>query len=140
MKNEQSQIPNLKSIINKTEGLQHTSRQTVTPHDTARHHGSGDLSVLATPALIALLENAAMLAVSPCLSPDESTVGVEIALSHKRASPVGSAIEATATLVKVDGRKLFFQLIAHDEKGEIGSGTHTRYIIHRKRFMEKVER
>jgi predicted thioesterase len=120
------------------ENRQHTTRQTVAGHDTALHHGSGDLNVLATPALAAWLENAAMNAVAPCLQDGETTVGVEIALTHSKASPVGARVEATATLVKTEGRRLFFRLLARDEQGEIGQGTHTRYVVDRARFMNKL--
>jgi predicted thioesterase len=124
--------------MEQNETREHTTRQTVAERDTAVHHGSGELKVLATPALAAWLENAAMIAVAPFLPAGATTVGVEIALTHSRASPVGARVEATATLVKTDGRRLFFRLLARDGQGEIAQGTHTRCVIDRARFMSRL--
>ena len=65
-----------------TEGLQHTSTISVSDNNTALTMGSGDMSVLATPALVALMENAAMLTVSTKLPEASTTVGGFIELSH----------------------------------------------------------
>ncbi|MBQ1722810.1 MAG: dihydrolipoamide acyltransferase, partial [Muribaculaceae bacterium] len=64
------------------EGLTHTSRLVVTETVTAAQMGSGDMEVLATPAMLALMENAAMLAVAPHLPEGATTVGGHIASSH----------------------------------------------------------
>jgi predicted thioesterase len=127
-----------KNSMKLQEGLQYTMHVEVVMVDTALYYGSGELKVLATPALIAVLENAAMLAVTPCLPPEESTVGVEVAFTHSKASPVGEWIEAVATLEKIEGKRLFFRFAASDTQGEIGCGTHTRCIIDKARFMDKL--
>lgn len=120
-------------------GISHTSTQHVSEHLTAQHMGSGDLPVLATPAMVALMENAAMLCVAPHLQATETTVGSRIETSHLRPTPVGQDIRATATLTAIEGRKLTFRVEASDAQGLIGEGTHVRYIVSRERFMEKVK-
>jgi predicted thioesterase len=120
------------------EGLSYTSRKTVRLKDTASYCGSGSLDVLATPALCALMENAALCTVAPCLQAAETTVGIALSVNHSKASPVGAQVCCTATLVRVDGKKLFFELTAHDECGEIGNGTHVRYVVNAERFMQKT--
>lgn len=121
------------------EGLTHTSRVEVTDENTAVVVGSGDMPVFATPAMIALMENAAMTAVAPELEAGSSTVGTFINVSHQKASPVGARIEATAKLVKIDGRKLTFEVSARDEKGMIGEGVHERFIVDKERFLGKLK-
>ncbi len=121
-------------------GLSYTSRITVTEADTAARMGSGDMAVFATPAMAALMENAAMNAVAPYLQTESATVGTAIDIAHTKASPVGAHVEATATLVAVEGRKLVFEVAASDGTGEIGRGTHTRYIVGRERFLEGIKR
>lgn len=120
-------------------GISFTSRQRVNEHLTAQHMGSGDLPVLATPAMIALMENAAMKCVHPHLKEGETTVGSMIESSHLRPTPLGEDIQATATLTAIDGRKLTFRVEASDANGLIGEGTHVRYIVHRERFLEKMK-
>lgn len=116
-------------------GLTHTSRVTVTDRDTAVALGSGDMPVLATPAMTALMENAAMLAAAPHLPEGCTTVGGHIETSHLKPSPVGATVEATAVLEKVDGRKLHFKVTARQGDTVIGEGTHLRFIVDREKFM-----
>jgi predicted thioesterase len=121
-------------------GMQHTSTIVVEEKDTAKHYGSGTLDVLATPAMIALMENAAMLAVAQHLPEALDTVGIEIEVEHSNPSDIGATVNATAVLTKIKGRRLFFLLKANDETGEIGRGTHVRYIIDKNKFMNKLKR
>lgn len=120
------------------QGLTHTSTLKVINADTAIEMGSGDMPVLATPAMTALMENAAMLAVSDSLPEGCTTVGGHISTSHLKPSRVGAQVSATATLDKIDGRKLYFTVKAHDGDTLIGEGSHLRFIVERDRFMAKL--
>lgn len=120
------------------EGLKHTSSLVVDQQHLASNVGSGDLDVLATPMMIALMENAAMLAVSPELEEGQSTVGGMISSSHLKPTGEGNTVTATAELIKVEGRKLHFKISASDNEGVIGEGEHLRFIISKEKFMSKV--
>ncbi len=119
-------------------GLTHTSTAIVDSTNTARTLGSGDLDVFATPAMIALMENAAMNAVAACLPDGSTTVGAMIDAKHLRPSKAGSMVKATAVLVEAEGRKLVFNVRAEDEAGLIGEGSHIRYVVDREKFMSKL--
>ena len=119
-------------------GKTYTSQIVVTADKYASALGSGDLEVLATPAMVALMENAAMLAVRDHLPEGSATVGTQISTSHLKASPLGASITASAELIEVDGRRLTFAVKAWDEKGTIGEGTHTRFVVDRERFLSKL--
>ena len=119
-------------------GITYTAKQKVEYKDTATQYGSGLVEVFATPAMIALMENAALNTVLPYLGDDHNTVGYEVNVRHLKPTPVGMQVECTATLIEVNGKKLVFRLEASDEEGKIGEGTHTRYIINSKKFMEKL--
>jgi len=119
-------------------GLRFTSTQTVTRELTAAHYGSGLVEVFATPAMVGLMENAAMNAVLPFLPKGQNTVGTEICVKHIKATPIGMYVSSEAVLTEVDGRKLIFSLRAWDEEGEIGNGSHTRFIIDTEKFMTKL--
>lgn len=119
-------------------GLTHTSSLTVTEALTAKAMGSGDLPVLATPAMMALMENAAMTAVAPELPEGSTTVGGHIESSHLKPTPVGAEVKAEATLTKIDGRKLYFTVKAMQGDTIIGEGTHLRFIVDREKFMSKL--
>lgn len=105
---------------------------------TASHLGSGGVEVLATPMMIALMEEAARTSVDPNLEPGQMSVGVNLNISHLAATPIGMAVTARAELLGVDGHKLTFKVEAYDEKEKIGEGTHTRAIINLERFMSRV--
>ena len=116
----------------------HTSTTTVESSATAAAMGSGDMPVLATPALVALMENAAMLAASTLLDEGYTTVGASIEVKHLLPSPMGATVHATAVLSEQDGRRLTFEITAVDGDKTIGTATHTRYIVNRERFMSKL--
>ena len=120
-------------------GLTFTSTTVVDNTNTAVALGSGDMEVFATPAMVALMENAAMNAVAPHLEAGQTTVGTEISTTHIKASALSATITATATLTAIEGRKLTFAVTAHDGDNIIGEGTHTRFIVDRERFLAKVK-
>lgn len=119
--------------------LTHTSTAVVGTDNTARTLGSGDMDVFATPAMVALMENAAMNAVAGSLPEGSTTVGAKIDTTHLKPSKVGASVRATATLVEIDGRKLVFDVKAEDDGGLIGEGRHVRYVVDRQRFMAKLQ-
>ena len=119
-------------------GLKHTSELTVTDAVTAVRMGSGDMPVLATPAMMALMENAAMLAVADDLPEGSTTVGGHIASSHLRPSKIGDVVRAVAEVTKVDGRKIEFNVSAYSGDVLLGEGTHLRFVVDRERFMSKI--
>ena len=120
------------------EGLQHTSQLTVDDTVTAIAMDSGNMPVLATPAMMALMENAAMLAVADHLPEGSTTVGGHIASSHLKPSKLGDTVTATATVTRVDGKKIEFKVQAHCGDTLLGEGTHLRFIVDRNKFMSRL--
>lgn len=118
--------------------LSHTSQLTVTQAQTAIAMGSGDLPVLATPVMMALMENAAMLAVADHLPEGCTTVGGHIASSHLRPSKVGDTVTATATVIGMEGKKIEFKVEARCGDTLLGEGTHLRFIVDREKFMSRL--
>lgn len=119
-------------------GISYTAKQKVAYADTAAKYGSGLVEVFATPAMIALMENAALKTVLPFLGDEHNTVGFEVNVRHLKPTPIGMEVQCTATLTEIEGKKLVFKLEANDEEGKIGEGTHIRYIINAKKFMDKL--
>ena len=119
-------------------GLKHTSELTVEDSVTAIQVGSGDMPVLATPAMMALMEKAAMLAVAAELPEGCTTVGGHIASSHLRPSKIGEKVSATAEVTKIDGKKIEFKVAAYARETLLGEGTHLRFIVEREKFMSKL--
>ena len=120
------------------EGLTHTSQLTVTQAVTAIAMGSGDMPVLATPSMMALMENAAMLAVADHLPEGCTTVGGHIDSSHLKPSKLGDTVTATATVTRVDGKKIEFTIQAHSGDVLLGEGTHLRFIDDKEKFMSRL--
>lgn len=106
--------------------------------DTAAAIGSGDVPVLATPRIIALVEQASVEAVADDLAPGTTTVGYEVQLSHLAPTPVGTKVNGESTLEKIDGRWLTFRVSVNDERGLVAAGRITRVIVVRERFLERA--
>ena len=110
---------------------------TVQDSDTAIAHKSGGLPVYATPAMIALMENAAFMLLK---NEGMDSVGTEMNVKHTRACLVGTNVTAKATVTSINGNWVNFDVVASDDKGEIGNGVHTRYIIDAEKFMGKLNK
>jgi predicted thioesterase len=111
---------------------------TVTGDDTAVAAHSGDVDVLSTPRIVALCEEAAVAAVEGHLEPGETTVGMRIQLDHLAPAAVGTVVQASVKLEKVEGRRLKFSVSVNDARGLVAAGKITRVIVERERFLEKV--
>ena len=120
-------------------GLVGRAEIVVEARNTAETMKSGSLPVLATPAMVALMEEAACAALGDVLQEDETTVGISVSIEHLAATPLGKRVQAEARLVAGEGRKLRYEVRAADETGEIGRGTHERFIVGAKKFMQKAE-
>lgn len=123
-----------------TIGLSYELREEVTKEKLASTKGSGGLDVFATPEMITMMEKASLLAVSEQLPEGDTTVGTAVNIKHTSPTLPGSTVRATASLIEIDGRRLLFEVKAFDEAGEIGSGTHERFIVTAERFLEKAEK
>ncbi len=110
----------------------------VTKDDTALALGSGDLEVLATPRMVAWMENAAMNAAKEYCAEGETTVGTMVSITHTRATPVSEKVTTEAVLVEREGRRLLFKIAASDSKGIIGQGTHERFVVNVEKFIAKL--
>jgi len=115
-----------------------TATTIVSEKNTAKTVGSGSLDVFSTPMMIALMEEAACDCLAGCLGVGETSVGTQINVAHKAASPVGACIVAKATIEAVEGRKVTFTVVANDGKNEIGSGVHDRFIVDAEKFMGRL--
>ena len=105
---------------------------------TAAAMGSGTLAVLATPAMVALMEQTALESVAPYLEPGCTSVGTALNIAHSAATALGERVYCESELTAVDGRRLTFQVRAFDAAGEIGRGTHERFVVDAQRFLNKV--
>lgn len=110
----------------------------VTEDKLAVSVGSGSLRVFATPSMTALMEAAACNCLSPFLEENETTVGTELCIKHSSATPETMNVKAKAVLTAVNGREFTFDVKAYDDCGEIGSGTHKRFLVYSEKFTAKT--
>lgn len=109
-----------------TTGLTGEASLIVTPELTAERMGSGKMAIFATPALTALMEQAAQAAIDRYLTEKQQTIGTQISLVHDGATPIGMRVTANAELTEIKGRTLVFHISASDAVSEIGTATHER--------------
>jgi predicted thioesterase len=119
-------------------GRSATAALTVEPGLTAKAVGSGSLEVLATPAMAALMERAAVAALEGFLAEGWTSVGVSLNLKHEAASPLGARVLATAEVSAVAERQIIFQITVEDEGGRAGSAQHVRALVAVERFMARA--
>lgn len=119
-------------------GIKNIIEIKVNNNNTAEAMGSGTLSVFATPAMIALIEETAWRSVVPYLEEGLSTVGTKLDVEHVSPTPVGMAVKCETELMEVDGRRLKFNANVYDETGLIGTGTHERFIVNSTKFQAKA--
>jgi len=121
-------------------GLQAEVTRVVGATMSAEAFGNAGFSVLGTPALIGLLEEAGIKAVAPRLAPNEGTVGTKITVAHLAATPLGEEVRAHARLTEVAGRRLVFELEASDAVRPIAKGQMERFVVDIPRFLAKTVR
>ena len=120
-------------------GIKGRKSVTVKESNTAAAVGSGTLQVFATPAMIALIEATASESVASSLEQGTSTVGTRLDVAHTAATPVGMEVVCETELVEVDRRRLVFNVVVRDDVGEVGSGTHERFVVDDSKFMSKAQ-
>ncbi len=121
-------------------GVKGLKEQEVTLNDTADKYGSGLVPVFATPAMIALMEQTALESVNTFLPEGYGTVGSLVNIQHIKPTPIGMTVRCVSELVKVEGRRLHFKVMAYDEDDEIGMGEHQRVIVNLQKFLDKIEK
>lgn len=124
--------------LNMQIGVRGQAQTTVTSFNTAKAMGSGLLDVFATPAMVALMEQAAVNCIN--LTEGQSSVGTSLSINHTAATPLDAVVSATAELIEIDRRRLVFKVSVSDEAGQIGDGKHERYIIDVEPFLAKAQR
>jgi fluoroacetyl-CoA thioesterase len=120
-------------------GLTGTADLVVGEAHTAPRIGSGRIHVLGTPVMINLMEAAALAAVEHLLPEGHQSLGIELAVSHVAATPVGMRVHATAKVTRLEGNKIEFRVEARDEMDLIGEGIHKRIIVNVERFDKRVQ-
>lgn len=108
---------------------------TVSNSNTAAALGSGNVPAFGTPALVAIMEKAAVEAVRRQLEPGQETVGSMISVKHLAPTPIGKRVVASAVVTAVEGRKITFSVTASDSVEKVGEGTHERVVVDRDRFV-----
>jgi fluoroacetyl-CoA thioesterase len=120
-------------------GLTAEIEHMVSDDDTASRWGSGLVPVFSTPALVGLMESAAVQALIGSLAPGQTTVGGHIDVQHLAATPIGMQVRVRAELTAVEGRKLFFTIQAWDAVEKIGEAKHERFIVDEVKFLSRVQ-
>jgi fluoroacetyl-CoA thioesterase len=122
----------------KIEGRTYQSQTRVEEWMTAEKAGNKGATVLSTPMLLQVVEEAAMQCLAAVLEPDEITLGTHVDLAHLAATPVGLIVRVEVEVLKVDGRRIEFAFTAFDEREKIAEGTHERYVSSLEKFRERL--
>lgn len=120
-------------------GTVHEINVTVEKHMTAASMKSGNLDVLATPYMIALMEQASAELCEQFLPEGISTVGTMVNIQHLAATSLGVNVRTVSTLTDFDGRKATFEVVSYDNAGVVGKGTHERFTIKIDSFLKKTQ-
>jgi predicted thioesterase len=105
---------------------------------SASHVGSGSVKVLATPWMIAFMENTARKMMGDVLPEGYSSVGIRVDVRHLAPTPVGGQARVRVEAQTVEAGKVVFLVQAWDGQEQIGTGTHERAAIDEARFLRRV--
>ena len=124
-----------------TVGMKGYSEKIVTEELLANKVGSGLVAVFATPMMIAGIEGTAAASVADKLAEGQTTVGMQMNVSHVAATPCGMKVhfETELTEIAPNGKILTFKVAAYDEAGLIGEGMHQRAVVAKERFEQKAQ-
>ena len=120
-------------------GIKGEARDVVTDLNTAVAYGNTVVNVYASPAMIGLMEKAALSSVLPFLGEGMTTVGTRFEVKHLAATPVGLNVTARSTLVEIEGKRLLFEVEAWDDVEQIGKGIHERFIVKLEGFLKRTQ-
>lgn len=120
-------------------GIKGEARDVVTNLNTAVAYGNTVVNVYASPAMIGLMEKAALSSVLPFLGEGMTTVGTRFEVKHLAATPVGLNVTARSTLVEIEGKRLLFEVEAWDDAEQIGKGIHERFIVKLEGFLKRTQ-
>ncbi len=109
--------------------------------DTAAHYGSGQLGhLIASPAYVGFMIDAAVKAVEDRLPEEFVTVGRAMEFTHDKPTLLGMNLRVQATLDEIIGDRLFFNITACDDCGIIGHGKHERAVVNKQNLFERANR
>jgi len=112
-----------------TVGMSYTMKVLVDESNTAALYGNNLPKVFSTPAMIAAMETASYRCILPAIPEGRFSVGTHVNVSHDLAAPIGTEITVIATVTEIDRRRVEFRVVATSPKGQVGAGTHTRFIV-----------
>lgn len=95
-------------------------------------------AVFATGFHVGLMEWAALKVLEPHMDDGEGSLGIHINVSHSAATLPGQTITVSAECTNIEGRRISFNVKAHDGIDMIGEGTHQRMVVPWNRFKSKV--
>jgi len=107
---------------------------------TAKHLGSGEVEVLSTPSMILFIESTALKCIQQFLSNEYTTVGVRIDIKHLNPAPVNSKVTVETKIVGIEGRKIILETRVFWKTLLIGEGVHERFIVDKRKFLNKVRK
>ncbi|WP_101697054.1 thioesterase family protein [Clostridium minihomine] len=118
-------------------GMSNTIQVIVDESNTAARQGNNLPPVFSTPHMISAMETASYQCIEPALPQGKGSVGTHVNVSHDMAAPIGTEVTVTATVTEIDRRRVEFSVLATCPKGQVGAGTHTRFIIDLNKFQNK---
>ena len=120
-------------------GMKYEIDRVVTENDTAAKAASGSVEVLATPVMIAWMEEASLRLAQQELEEGFTTVGTEVNIKHLKGTLVGKNVKVLSVLKEIDRKRLVFDVEVVEDGVVVGSGSHTRFIIDTAKFYEKLK-
>ena len=120
-------------------GMKYEIDRVVTENDTAAKAASGSVEVLATPVMIAWMEEASLRLAQKELEEGFTTVGTEVNIKHLKGTLVGKTVKIVSVLKEIDRKRLVFDVEVLEDGIAVGTGSHTRFIIDTTKFYEKLK-
>jgi predicted thioesterase len=119
-------------------GISRTNRIVVGRERTISFMGE-EARTYATPSMILDIEHTCRELILEHAGAGEDSVGMEVAVKHLAPTLMGMTVEVTGRVTSVDGRKVGFEVTVKDELDNVGTGSHTRFVVEKAKTLERLK-
>lgn len=98
-----------------------------------------DLRIYATPRLVDDIEQTCLDYLLTFLDEGENTVGAAVDIRHVGATLLGMSVSIVATVTRIEGRSISFNVEVRDDVELVATAAHTRVVVSVAKLRSRVQ-
>ncbi|MVV52313.1 LysR family transcriptional regulator [Pseudomonas sp. PB120] len=116
-----------------------TERQLIVDRERTISFLGEDLRIYATPRLVDDIEQTCLDYLLGFLDDGENTVGAAVDIRHVGATLLGMSVSIVATVTRIDGRSVTFNVEVRDDVELVATAAHTRVVVNVAKLRSRVQ-